>query len=646
MSLKGRRVLIGSTQLVGGFHRHKRESFEQDRLKAIIVEAMAAGADGWNVFAIPLLLPLIRWFRERFPEVLLVLTVGANQIEEELALAGEIIPPLALLVHSRVVDCPSLDLLKILVQGLRSKSADVILSTQSPARLVGRIHGLREIAAVAAPVNCVGYGFNLVEAPIADHLQALDTLRSHLPILGFSVLAGGAISLNEGLGYAACFSDSFILGVSTVKQAKETVRLAHDRLSQVDGSLAMPSMVNAAAAYVDKTIYTRGSRGNAVLARSEPACWGVAVVGKDHTHPREVETTVQPSVSELHALVLEVTGACNYSCVHCYAEWGNTWLEEDTASACIRDFAKCGGKLVKFSGGEPMMYPALYPLVQLASDIGLGVTICTNGSLLSKSSLRFLVHHGASLQISVDSLERDSAEAIRGPGTHSKTIQALELLRDCVPDQWTAMTTITKLNIHTIEPMLSQIKEYRPRQVAFSLFKPLGSAQSKSRELTPAAGDVMTLGRKLLIARHVPMRVVGTPGSLVMRDLLYKVGKPRCVLGKQIRVDPFGKIFPCPQFGDESWSIGTLADGLVASLSGVRMAKLRRHVFDRPSRIVSCSFCFWKGFCLGGCPARTGAAPGEDLVPDDLCGVRQYLFPFALESVREFDRTKFKWKTQ
>jgi MoaA/NifB/PqqE/SkfB family radical SAM enzyme len=85
--------------------------------------------------------------------------------------------------------------------------------------------------------------------------------------------------------------------------------------------------------------------------------------------------------SKLSRCELLLTGRCNFKCPYCRRVGGKD-LPFDEAATTVRLWASQGLGAIRFSGGEPMLYPRLRELVGLAKASGIEkIAISTNGSL-------------------------------------------------------------------------------------------------------------------------------------------------------------------------------------------------------------------------------------------------------------------------
>jgi MoaA/NifB/PqqE/SkfB family radical SAM enzyme len=94
----------------------------------------------------------------------------------------------------------------------------------------------------------------------------------------------------------------------------------------------------------------------------------------------DTEPATLPDVPQF--LELEITGLCNLTCAHCYADSGprgghGTMTPADWEHV-IDQAAALGVRTVQFIGGEPTVSPYLARLVRYALDTGLNVNVFSN----------------------------------------------------------------------------------------------------------------------------------------------------------------------------------------------------------------------------------------------------------------------------
>jgi pyruvate-formate lyase-activating enzyme len=123
------------------------------------------------------------------------------------------------------------------------------------------------------------------------------------------------------------------------------------------------------------------------------------------------------------------TRACNLACAHCYSDSSPAVrgaLGADTLIHALAQLRGEGYEIISISGGEPLMYRGLEPLVAAAAEQGYRVHLITNGVLLSEKRLAALREHVHLMGVSLDGSE-ETHNAVRG--RHDAFRNALRALR-------------------------------------------------------------------------------------------------------------------------------------------------------------------------------------------------------------------------
>jgi MoaA/NifB/PqqE/SkfB family radical SAM enzyme len=95
----------------------------------------------------------------------------------------------------------------------------------------------------------------------------------------------------------------------------------------------------------------------------------------------------------------------------------------------LSELAGLGCRKIHFSGGEPMLRPQLPDLMEHATQLGMRVTLTTNGTLIDKARAKRLIQAGLrGVNVSIDSPLRKMHEKIRGvEGSFKQTTRAVAL---------------------------------------------------------------------------------------------------------------------------------------------------------------------------------------------------------------------------
>ncbi len=125
---------------------------------------------------------------------------------------------------------------------------------------------------------------------------------------------------------------------------------------------------------------------------------------------------------------------CNRSCVHCLVGGAPTHDETVPLEAVLAGIAGFKNAfpngVLHVSGGEPLLFPHLQQVMEAAQ--GLRVRLFTNATLVTQETVGLL---GAldRIQVSIDGVTPEVADAIRGPGYFHAAMRGLAILRVALP---------------------------------------------------------------------------------------------------------------------------------------------------------------------------------------------------------------------
>lgn len=133
--------------------------------------------------------------------------------------------------------------------------------------------------------------------------------------------------------------------------------------------------------------------------------------------------------------VWEVTGACNLRCIHCHAVSGNADADELTTDEGRRliDMLAANDEFrtIVYTGGEPLVRPDIFELLEHSRRAGLANIIATNGTLIDEEMAFKLKDHGVVCNaISIDAADAGVHDMIRNkPGAFDLAMRAIEATR-------------------------------------------------------------------------------------------------------------------------------------------------------------------------------------------------------------------------
>jgi len=155
----------------------------------------------------------------------------------------------------------------------------------------------------------------------------------------------------------------------------------------------------------------------------------------------EREAVDAPSVRFRHlaALWVQLTGTwCNLECRHCINASGpdDPWLkplDAGTVRRALAEAERLGVKEVYFTGGEPFLHREILPLLEDALRVA-PTTVLTNGTAITEAmagdlaALAGRARYCLEVRVSLDDVEADANDRVRGKGSWTRAVQAIRRL--------------------------------------------------------------------------------------------------------------------------------------------------------------------------------------------------------------------------
>ncbi len=177
-------------------------------------------------------------------------------------------------------------------------------------------------------------------------------------------------------------------------------------------------------------------------------------------------------------VVWNITRTCNLRCVHCYSD-SNAMkypgeLDWAQMQSVVADLATYKVPSLLLSGGEPMIHPRFFDLVEMASDVGLKLTISTNGTLITPDKAAILkASNVAYVGISLDGIGKIHDEFRRKEGAFDAAVRGFANCH-AVGQKTGLRLTLTRHNVENIDRILDFIEEQEIQRVCFYHLVPAG----------------------------------------------------------------------------------------------------------------------------------------------------------------------------
>ncbi len=333
----------------------------------------------------------------------------------------------------------------------------------------------------------------------------------------------------------------------------------------------------------------------------------------------------------------ETTTACNLECVHCRRlEVGKEMSSEDLSinevfhfiEGLARDFDP--SPVLVLSGGEPLVRPDIFDIIQFAEKKHLPLALATNGTMIDSALASKISTSGIRrVSISLDGASSDTHDRFRKmTGSFDAAIRGILNLSACNVS-FQINTTLTKNNLHELEAIYRLSVELGADSLHFFLLVPVGCGMEikEDFQLSPLEYEE-TLIKIHEFSREgkIHMRPICAPHYFrILAENKTPLPKRKdthqfnqmtkgCLAGTSICfVSHKGEVFPCgylpvvcgnirQQSLKEIWKNSTTFDSL-----------------REPDLLEGkCGVCRYKRIC-SGCRARAFEESGEYLAEEPNC---------------------------
>lgn len=310
----------------------------------------------------------------------------------------------------------------------------------------------------------------------------------------------------------------------------------------------------------------------------------------------------------------EITGQCNFRCIYCLnrsgLSFGDLTLKERMA---VADELVANNILdIIISGGEPLILPDMFDILEKFKANNVHVTLLTNGTLLDDERCKCLKPLVDVLQISLDSLKKDVQEELTSVKDSYATI--MEGINCAISHQLPLAigAVINRLNFDEMGDLARFCVDKGIKHLSISELMPIGRAREnfemlkiETEERIKAFNHLKPHKEKLKITGHEPGIMFLLGGK---KDYKCDCSLVSCSISYN------GDVFPCSYIRD---TIGSIKKDNLRSIWQGTFAGYRDIISKSPAG--RCGSCDMDTSCRGGCKGLSWGYTGRIDSPNPIC---------------------------
>ncbi len=268
---------------------------------------------------------------------------------------------------------------------------------------------------------------------------------------------------------------------------------------------------------------------------------------------------------------------CNLRCRHCYSSSG-PWVADTTDVEVLRravtDAGSLGYDVLAVSGGEPLLFRELLPLLRHAHDEGMRTAVTSNGLLLTERRLSELVGLVDVLAISLDG-RPETHDIMRGDR------RAFSLMASRLPAvrqsgiAFAFITTLTMHNAHELEFVFELAAEYQAALVQVHPLEPDGAGAALQESVPDSTEFAFAFfeAMRLSVVHDIPVQIdLVTQSDLrsAPERFLTTRRDPLAPLGKWLTplvVETDGTVVPLSYGFGRDYALGSIEDAALTTLA-------------------------------------------------------------------------------
>lgn len=277
--------------------------------------------------------------------------------------------------------------------------------------------------------------------------------------------------------------------------------------------------------------------------------------------------------------------------------------------------AQTGARLVTLSGGEPLLRPDIFEIVDHLASRALTVNLISNGRLLDAEAIARLAGKVSIFELPLLSADRAIHDRLSGaPGAFDRVTAAITELKRA-QQKVVAVFVATRLNLAGWREAAELALALGADGLMFNRFNPGGRGRENVELLQASPEELegaLAVAEELAVGCAVSVNCsIALPPCLLDLRRYPHLGHGYCAAGTgraYYSLDPLGNLRPC---NHSPLILGNLRERSFASMA--RGRPMRAFLEARPD---FCRGCAMERICQGGCKAAGEACAGSPCAMD------------------------------
>lgn len=315
---------------------------------------------------------------------------------------------------------------------------------------------------------------------------------------------------------------------------------------------------------------------------------------------------------EIEQLTILLTNQCNLACIHCSQNADNDGCKRNEMSyadicKAIDELATVEIKEIVISGGEPLTRKDFFEIIEyLKSKFHGTLTLMTNSLLISEDNIVQIIKNFDHLSISIDGVDEELTNQIRGSNVYQRVIHNIELLHQhnfYSIDLSAILPNSTEVRDKYIELCKQLQVEAIPRVLSY-----IGRAEDNGNTIDKIFEEYIS-SHNYDTYDQIGVQYVGS---------LSKCG----ACNGNLTIDSYGNVFPCNLLQYEKYRLGNVLtdENILSTYKRVKNFKVVKQV--KEMNVDLCLNCELKKLCWF-CIADYEELIGNKEKFDERCRIRK-----------------------